>query len=152
MEVKKQTESSSNQVAAGSGSGNSFRESQLYKILSWESKLHSALALLAVNLFFVFYVILDNSLLNLGCKAGLIWIAYKLILTVIKKNTDDGEYNYEILSEEAVKELYVVLYVLLNNTVQYFRDIIQLKDQKRSLVVSAPPCPPYTLIITQLEP
>lgn len=41
----------------------------------------------------------------------------------------------EIISDESVKELYVILYVALNKMVQYLRDIIELKNQRKSFVV-----------------
>ena len=41
----------------------------------------------------------------------------------------------EIISDESVKELYVILCVALNKMVQYLRDIIELKNQRKSFVV-----------------
>ena len=107
---------------------NQFKQSKFYKILTWDNKLHSAFAMVAVNIFFLLYVVWDNTLLNLSCKAGLILMSYKLVFTLKKSGNENEQYDYEIMSEETIKELYVVAYVILNNAVQYLRDIIQLKD------------------------
>jgi hypothetical protein len=97
-----------------------FDHSKLYQILTWKNKPHSALAFLSINVFFYFYVVMGHSLINLSCKTLLIYIAYKVGVKLTRKNsvTDiKDEFDYEVISEEAVKELYIVIYVALNNSV-----------------------------------
>ena len=73
-------------------------------MLTWKNILHSSLAFLAVNVFFYFYAVLGSTLINLVCKSLLMFIAFKVATRFTKKDMTDyeKEYDYEILSEEAI--------------------------------------------------
>ena len=44
---------------------------------------------------------------------------YKSVLAVMNRNKHEeaDDYDYQVVSEEGVKELYIVVYVVLNNAV-----------------------------------
>lgn len=69
--------------------------------------------------FFYVYVVWNYSLLNLLIKALLIKIVVGFVKRVLgKSNIDDKSSNsLELISDDAVKELYVILYVSLNKMV-----------------------------------
>ena len=119
-------------------SDQSLQHSRVYQVLACKHMTTSIVAFVCVNLFFFFYIALGNSLINMTCKTLLIIIIYKSVVAVMhkKEQKDSDDYDYQVVSEEGVKELYIVVYVVLNNAVQYLRDIIQLKDHKRSLMVN----------------
>ena len=57
----------------------------------------------------------------------------KILIGVVKRimgrtKVEETQNNYELISDEGIKELYVILYVTLNKMVQYLRDIIELKN------------------------
>ena len=65
---------------------NPLKSSKIYKIITWENKLHSSLAFLAVNVFFIFYAVRGLSLTNLTSKSMLIYIVYKVVRHITKKD------------------------------------------------------------------
>ena len=83
-----------------------------------------------VNSFFVLYAIWGNSLINLSCKGFLILLAYKIIMSktrTIKKNQETDSKagsvptsvnnEEDAMSEKVMKELYLVIYIALNNSI-----------------------------------
>jgi hypothetical protein len=117
---------------------NPFVNNKLYKLCTWQNKLHSALAVLLINVFFYFYIVRGNSFINLASRVILLCLIYNFVRPRGKKGKDgnEKEQDNELISEEGLKQLYVLVYVGLNKAVQYVRSIIQMKDRKKSLFVS----------------
>lgn len=68
---------------------NPLAKSKLYQLLTWKNKMHTAVALVLVNLFFYFYIILGNSLINLATRVILVYFLYKIFVPSGKKIAKD---------------------------------------------------------------
>lgn len=55
-------------------------------------------------------------------------IVIRLLQNQIINEKEGHRYNYDLIGEDAIKELYVVIYVGINKAIQYVRDIIEMKD------------------------
>lgn len=110
-----------------------FKDNKIYKVLTWDNRMTTIKYLLAINLFFYFYIVRENSLFNLFCRLALITLIYRMFVPVTQKKDSDQE--DELLSEDNIKQLYVIVYVALNKGIQFLRDIIQMKDGKTSVFV-----------------
>lgn len=69
-------------------------------------------------IFFYVHVVWKYSLMNLLIKVMLI----KILIGVVKRimgrtKVEETQNNYELISDEGIKELYVILYVTLNKMV-----------------------------------
>mmetsp|Transcript_14470 Transcript_14470/g.14086 ORF Transcript_14470/g.14086 Transcript_14470/m.14086 type:complete len:121 (-) Transcript_14470:209-571(-) len=88
-----------------------------------------------VNTFFIFYAWFGHSLLNLLAKALLMKMIGKVVSQKMeKKGEEKSDEQKEEEWDKKLKEFYILTYILLNNSVQYLRNIIQIKSSKQSLV------------------
>jgi hypothetical protein len=80
-----------------------------------------------LNGFFIFYALWGNSLINLVCKGLLILITYKIVIKAKegthhkdspkKENESEIQAKADEEQEKAIKEIYVLMYVILNNAI-----------------------------------
>ena len=94
--------------------------------MTWENKKNSIIALTLIHLFFYFYICRGNSLINLVSRGIILYLVYAIVRPKGSKSDSDNnkEQEIEIISEEGLKQLYVIVYVGLNKAVQYVRSII----------------------------
>lgn len=105
---------------------NPFAKNKIYQLISWENKKNSIIALLMIHVFFYFYIVRGNSLINLISRGIILYLIYAIVRPKGQKadSNKDKEQEIEIISEEGLKQLYVLVYIGLNKAVQYVRSII----------------------------
>ena len=99
---------------------NPLRNNKIYKILIWENVIHSLIAFKIVNTFFYINVVWGHSFINLFIKSLLGYITYTTVWRFLKNKIvedEDDHYNYDLISEDTLKELYVVIYVGVNKAI-----------------------------------
>jgi hypothetical protein len=102
-----------------------------------------------VNAFFYFYIILENSFINLVTRIVFVYFLYKILKTLAAKQPHKGnkgsckdESSAQeaccCLSEESMKAVYAAVYTGLNKFARYMRNIIEIKLGRLSVAVSHP--------------
>ena len=56
---------------------NPFKNNQIYQVLIWSDKKRSLKYFLLINLFFYFYIVRDNSFVNLLSRVTIIYVFYR---------------------------------------------------------------------------
>lgn len=74
-----------------------------------------------MNAFFYIHVVWGHSIINSFIKFIIGYILYSIVIRLLQKPEQDKKsgpsYNYELISEDTLKEIYVVIYVTLNKAV-----------------------------------
>lgn len=111
----------------------------MYQILTWKNKKTTLYYLAWIHLFFFFYLIRDNSIVNLVSRGAIIYIVYKMIRpgkSVKKEEVGKNGLEEDVISEETLKQLYIIVYAGLNKGIQILRNLIQMKEKHISIFVS----------------
>lgn len=53
---------------------------KLYQLITWESKINSIIAVALINAFFYYYIMLENSLINLISRGVICYTLYKVLM------------------------------------------------------------------------
>ena len=99
----------------------------------WTDKKTSLKYFLLIHLFFYFYIMRGNSMVNLLSRVFILYVLYRAFFPA-KQAAGEGEES-ELVSEQTLKDLYVLLYIVLNKSIQFIRDIVQIKDGRSSIMV-----------------
>lgn len=94
---------------------NPFKENKIYKILIWSDIKQSLKYFLLINLFFYFYIIRGNSFINLFSRITILYVLYRAFFPA--KIAPDAKEESELVNEETLKDLYVILYIILNKSI-----------------------------------
>ena len=97
---------------------NPLSTNKLYQLLTWQNKIQTVFLIAFINVFFYYYVVFGVSFINLLTRVVLAFMLFKMIVPSVKKEVkDDEEDDQEGLTEDALKQLYVIVYVALNQAV-----------------------------------
>ncbi len=99
---------------------NPLESNKIYQILTWKDRKTTLKWLALIHLFFYFYWIRDNSFINLCSRGVMLMIFYKLA----KPGFTDNSKDFEVASEETMKQLYIITYVALNKGISYLRNLV----------------------------
>jgi hypothetical protein len=100
-------------------SSSPLKNNRIYKLLIWENKLYSIIAFKIMMTFFYFHVMWGHSLINLLIKSLIGLLLYRIVTRIVRKQLieEKDQYNFDLISEEVIKEIYVIIYVFANKAV-----------------------------------